>query len=75
MRLPHRHIELLAGIAQKSLKEAKYHLRHSGEWILRLGDGTKESHEKVQSALSELWRYTGEFTEDGCEVVLVVIAH
>jgi ring-1,2-phenylacetyl-CoA epoxidase subunit PaaC len=55
--------ELLAGIAQKSLKEAKYHLRHSGEWVLRLGDGTEESHKRVQSALNELWRYTGELFE------------
>lgn len=50
----------LAAIAAKSLKEAKYHVRHSGEWMLKLGDGTDESHRRVQRALDELWRYTGE---------------
>jgi ring-1,2-phenylacetyl-CoA epoxidase subunit PaaC len=50
----------LAAIAAKSLKEAKYHVRHSGEWILKLGDGTEESHRRVQRALDELWRFTGE---------------
>lgn len=50
----------LAAIAAKSLKEAKYHVRHSGEWMLRLGDGTDESHRRVQKAIDELWRFTGE---------------
>jgi ring-1,2-phenylacetyl-CoA epoxidase subunit PaaC len=50
----------LAAIAAKSLKEAKYHVRHSGEWMLKLGDGTEESHRRVQRALDELWRFTGE---------------
>ena len=50
----------LAAIAAKSLKEAKYHVRHSGEWILKLGDGTDESHRRVQRALDELWRFTPE---------------
>ncbi|MEO8337884.1 MAG: 1,2-phenylacetyl-CoA epoxidase subunit PaaC [bacterium] len=48
----------LAAIAAKSLKEAKYHVRHSGEWMLKLGDGTDESHRRVQRALDELWRFT-----------------
>jgi len=52
--------EELAGIAAKSLKEAKYHLRHSKAWMLRLGDGTQESHKKIQSAVDDLWTYTGE---------------
>lgn len=52
--------EELAAIAEKSLKETKYHLRHSSEWIIRLGDGTEESHNRVQEALDTLWRYTGE---------------
>jgi ring-1,2-phenylacetyl-CoA epoxidase subunit PaaC len=50
----------LAAIAAKSLKEAKYHVRHSGEWILKLGDGTEESHRRVQHALDDLWRFTPE---------------
>ena len=50
----------LAAIAAKALKEAKYHVRHSGEWMLKLGDGTAESHRRVQTAVDDLWRYTGE---------------
>lgn len=50
----------LAGIAAKMHKEARYHVRHSGEWILKLGDGTDESHGRLQSAIDDLWRYTGE---------------
>ena len=50
----------LAGIAAKAHKEARYHVRHSGEWVVRLGDGTEESHRRVQAALDELWPYTGE---------------
>ena len=50
----------LAGIAAKAHKEARYHVRHSGEWVIRLGDGTDESHRKTQAALDELWPYTGE---------------
>ena len=55
--------ERLAAIAAKCLKETKYHLRHSSEWVVRLGDGTDESHTRVQSALDALWRYTGELFE------------
>ncbi len=50
----------LAAIAAKALKEAKYHVRHSGEWMLKLGDGTEESHRRAQRALDELWRHTAE---------------
>jgi ring-1,2-phenylacetyl-CoA epoxidase subunit PaaC len=50
----------LAALAAKSLKEARYHVRHSGEWILKLGDGTEESHRRVQRAIDELWRFTPE---------------
>ena len=53
----------LAAIAAKSLKEITYHLRHSSSWVERLGDGTEESHERVQNALNELWRFTGEMFE------------
>ena len=54
----------LAAIAAKALKEDKYHLRHSSEWVVRLGDGTAESHERAQRALDELWRFTGELFDD-----------
>ena len=50
----------LAGIAAKAVKEAKYHVRHSADWMIKLGDGTAESHERAQAAVNELWRYTGE---------------
>lgn len=50
----------LAAVAAKSEKEAAYHLRHSSEWIIRLGDGTEESHNRAQSALDNLWAFTGE---------------
>lgn len=53
----------LAGIAAKSLKEDVYHLRHSSDWMLRMGDGTEESHSRAQRALGDLWRYTGELFE------------
>lgn len=53
----------LSAIAAKSLKEDKYHLRHSSEWVVRLGDGTEESHSRAQAALDALWRYTGELFE------------
>ena len=53
----------IAAIAEKSLKEVTYHMRWSGEWVLRLGDGTDESHEKIQDALDDLWPYTGEMFE------------
>lgn len=52
--------EKLAAIAEKSLKEITYHLRWSSEWVIRLGDGTDESHEKIQIAVNDLWGYTGE---------------
>ena len=50
----------LAAIAAKAIKESKYHLRHSSEWVVRLGDGTAESHTRVQASLDRLWKYTGE---------------
>jgi ring-1,2-phenylacetyl-CoA epoxidase subunit PaaC len=55
--------ETLAAIAQKSLKEVTYHLRFSSEWVIRLGDGTAESHQKIQEAINDLWMYTGELFE------------
>jgi ring-1,2-phenylacetyl-CoA epoxidase subunit PaaC len=58
----------LAGIAAKALKETKYHFRYSAGWVVRLGDGTDESHQRVQSALDELWRFTRElFSADAVD--------
>lgn len=51
---------VLAGIAAKAEKEAAYHVRHASEWIIRLGDGTDESHRRMQAAVDELWPFTGE---------------
>jgi ring-1,2-phenylacetyl-CoA epoxidase subunit PaaC len=53
----------LAGIAAKALKETRYHARHSADWMLKLGDGTDESHGRAQAAVDELWRFTGELFE------------
>lgn len=52
--------ETLAAIAAKAEKESAYHLRHAAEWVIRLGDGTEESHKRAQRALDQLWAYTGE---------------
>lgn len=50
----------IAAFAEKSLKEVTYHVRHSSDWVIRLGDGTEESHQRAQDAADELWMYTGE---------------
>lgn len=64
--------EDVAGIAAKALKETRYHVRHSAEWVVRLGDGTDESHGRVQDALDDQWRFTGElFLTDDVEQALV----
>ena len=55
--------ETISGLAEKSLKEITYHYRHSADWVIRLGDGTSESHQKMQQALEELWSYTDELFE------------
>ena len=52
----------LAAIAEKTLKEVRYHLQFSSEWMIRLGDGTALSHQKIQTAVDDLWMYTGELT-------------
>ena len=52
--------EQIAAIAAKALKEITYHLRWSSEWVIRLGDGTEESHTRMEKAIDELWSYTGE---------------
>ena len=53
----------LAAIAAKSEKETAYHLRHSSEWMVRLGDGTAESRARAQTAIDDLWAFTGEMFE------------
>ena len=50
----------LAEIAARAIKEVRYHLRHVSQWLIRLGDGTEESHSRVRQSLRDLWRYTGE---------------
>jgi ring-1,2-phenylacetyl-CoA epoxidase subunit PaaC len=62
----------LAAIAAKSEKEMAYHLRHSSEWMVRLGDGTEESHARAQTAIDDLWAFTGEMFEvDDSERALI----
>lgn len=71
-RLTQAKDETLAAIAEKSLKETKYHLRHSSEWVIRLGDGTQESHDRIQESLNTLWRYTAEiFYSDEADQELI----
>jgi ring-1,2-phenylacetyl-CoA epoxidase subunit PaaC len=53
----------IAEIAAKGLKEVTYHLERSRDWVLRLGDGTEESHRRMQTAIDDLWMYTGELFE------------
>ena len=59
-KMQHSKDEQLAGIAAKSLKEVTYHVNWSSEWIIRLGDGTAESNERITKAVATLWPYTGE---------------
>jgi len=62
----------LAAVAAKSEKESAYHLRHSSEWMVRLGDGTDESHRRAQTAVDDLWAFTGEmFAVDDSERGLI----
>jgi ring-1,2-phenylacetyl-CoA epoxidase subunit PaaC len=62
----------IAGIAAKGAKEAAYHVERSGDWVIRLGDGTEESHGRMQRAIDDLWMYAGEmFAPDATELALV----
>jgi ring-1,2-phenylacetyl-CoA epoxidase subunit PaaC len=64
--------EVLSALAHKAVKETGYHLRHSRSWVVRLGDGTDESHRRTQQAVDWLWRFTGElFEADDIERALV----
>ncbi len=61
----------LAEIAARAVKEIRYHLRHGSQWLVRLGDGTELSHERVQGSLDRLWRYCGEmFAGDAVDDVV-----
>jgi ring-1,2-phenylacetyl-CoA epoxidase subunit PaaC len=55
--------ERVAAIAEKTMKEVRYHVKWSSEWVIRLGDGTAESRKRILAAVDELWMYTGEFFE------------
>jgi ring-1,2-phenylacetyl-CoA epoxidase subunit PaaC len=60
--------ERLAEIAAKSIKEIRYHLRHGRQWMIRVGDGTDESHQRVSDSVQQLWMYTGEmFANDALD--------
>jgi ring-1,2-phenylacetyl-CoA epoxidase subunit PaaC len=70
--LAHSRDARLAAIGAKSEKELRYHLRYSQGWLIRLGDGTDESHARVQQSLDELWRFTSEFwAKDAVDVALI----
>ncbi len=62
----------LAAIAEKALKEVTYHLRWSSEWVIRLGDGTEESKQRMEHAVDELWSYTGELLQAASYELLAV---
>ena len=62
----------IADIAAKSIKEVQYHVERSGDWVVRLGDGTEESHRRTQAAVDKLWRFTGElFRSSEAEQALI----
>ncbi len=64
--------ERIAEIAARAIKEVRYHVRHSSQWLVRLGDGTEESHARTQASLDDLWRYTGEmFSADALDTAML----
>ena len=64
--------ERIAAIAAKAVKEARYHVERSTDWLVRLGDGTELSHARMQAAIDALWMYTGEmFAVDATERMLI----
>ena len=71
VKLAHSRDARIAEIAAKAEKEVVYHAERSADWIIRLGDGTDQSHARIQAAIDDLWMYTGEmFDPDGTETVL-----
>ena len=73
-KLQHCNDEQLAAIAAKAIKETTYHVRWSSEWLIRLGDGTEESRNRMLNAIDELWRYTGEMFEPAGYETIVDVA-
>ncbi len=70
--LQHSKDETLAAIAKKSIKEVSYHERFSTDWIIRLGDGTEESHDRIQNAVNSLWTYTDElFHQTDADIAMI----
>jgi len=70
--LTHSRDERIAEIAAKGAKEATYHAERSGDWVIRLGDGTEDSHARMEQALQRLWTYTGEmFTNDHIDAAMI----
>lgn len=65
----------LQAIGEKSLKEVRYHLTWSSEWMIRLGDGTTESHQRIQHAVNELWMWTHELTTTSSYEKLLAVPH
>ena len=64
--------ETIAGIAAKAVKEIRYHLRRSTEWVLRLGDGTEESHNKIQESFDGIWKFTADlFVQDATDDLII----
>lgn len=64
--------ETIAGIAAKAIKEIRYHVRRTKEWTLRLGDGTEESHDKIQESFNSVWKFTGDlFAQSDADTVLI----
>ncbi|MFC6156648.1 1,2-phenylacetyl-CoA epoxidase subunit PaaC [Kribbella jiaozuonensis] len=66
--------ETLAGVAGKAVKEVAYHVDHATQWVLRLGDGTEESHRRMQAGLDALWPYTAELFESDALVQRLPVA-
>jgi ring-1,2-phenylacetyl-CoA epoxidase subunit PaaC len=73
--LQHSQDAALAAIAAKSIKEARYHLRHARDWLVRFGDGTEESHARAQAAIDHLWSYTQEFWTPSAYEASAAAAH
>jgi ring-1,2-phenylacetyl-CoA epoxidase subunit PaaC len=70
--LQHSNDALISAVAQKSIKEAAYHKKWSAEWVIRLGDGSDESHLKMKNAIAKAWNYTGElFKMDETDAILL----
>jgi ring-1,2-phenylacetyl-CoA epoxidase subunit PaaC len=64
--------ETISGLSAKAIKEVTYHVRHCGDWVVRLGDGTEESHRRISNSVEDLWMYTTElFEQNEVDALLV----